>query len=114
MVAIAAVKSDSQDSGVRGGSIKGILVLDFGSQYTLLIARRLREMGVYAEVHDPANLMHETLDLKHLPFDPVGVILSGGPDSVGAQGARSMPRSHNPRPRRDVGCVLTLTRLGGK
>ncbi len=70
----------------------GILVLDYGSQYTLLIARRLRELGVYAEVHDPAVLMHEVLDLDHLPFKPIGVILSGGPDSVGEKGARSMPR----------------------
>ncbi|NDE14556.1 glutamine-hydrolyzing GMP synthase [bacterium] len=69
----------------------GILVLDYGSQYTLLIARRLRELGVYAEVHDPARLMHETLDLTHLPFKPIGVILSGGPDSVGEKGARTIP-----------------------
>ncbi|MEY4632574.1 MAG: hypothetical protein RIQ81_2694 [Pseudomonadota bacterium] len=70
----------------------GILVLDYGSQYTLLIARRLREMGVYAEVHDPARLMHETLDMTHLSFKPAGIILSGGPDSVGDEGARTMPR----------------------
>jgi GMP synthase (glutamine-hydrolysing) len=70
----------------------GILVLDYGSQYTLLIARRLREMGVYAEVHDPAKLMHETLDLASVGFTPVGVILSGGPDSVTDEGARTMPR----------------------
>lgn len=70
----------------------GILVLDYGSQYTLLIARRLREMGVYAEVHDPAKLMHETLDMAGVGFTPAGVILSGGPDSVGDEGARTMPR----------------------
>ena len=71
---------------------QGILVLDYGSQYTLLIARRLRELGVYAEVHDPAALMHEVLDLNHLPFKPIGIILSGGPDSVADKGARAMPR----------------------
>ena len=54
-----------------------ILILDFGSQYTELLARRVREMEVYCEVH-PFDLTDETIrDLS-----PQGVILSGGPDSV--------------------------------
>jgi GMP synthase (glutamine-hydrolysing) len=59
-----------------------IVVLDFGSQFTQLIARRLRELSVYSEI-----LPHDT------PLDdirrrkPVGLILSGGPKSVSDQGA---------------------------
>jgi GMP synthase (glutamine-hydrolysing) len=54
-----------------------ILILDFGSQYTQLIARRIREMGVYCEIH-PHNL--ERAQFEQL--DPCGVILSGGPATV--------------------------------
>jgi GMP synthase (glutamine-hydrolysing) len=54
-----------------------ILILDFGSQYTQLIARRIREIGVYCEIwawdHDPGAIAK---------FAPKGVILSGGPESV--------------------------------
>ncbi|MCE5232373.1 MAG: glutamine-hydrolyzing GMP synthase [Mizugakiibacter sp.] len=54
-----------------------ILILDFGAQYTQLIARRVREIGVYCEVwawdHDPAAIAR---------FAPKGIILSGGPESV--------------------------------
>lgn len=54
-----------------------ILVLDFGSQYTQLIARRIRELGVYTELH-PFNLTIG--DIRKLK--PKGIILSGGPSSV--------------------------------
>jgi GMP synthase (glutamine-hydrolysing) len=54
-----------------------ILVLDFGSQYTQLIARRVRELGVYSEIH-PFNVPVE----KILQLKPIGIILSGGPSSV--------------------------------
>lgn len=54
-----------------------ILILDFGAQYTQLIARRIRELGVYCEIwawdHDPADIP---------AFAPRAVILSGGPESV--------------------------------
>ncbi len=53
-----------------------ILVLDFGSQYSHLIIRRLRELNVYAEMY-PC-----TLKLKDLKWTPKGIILSGGPFSV--------------------------------
>ena len=54
-----------------------IIVLDFGSQFTQLIARRLRELSVYSEVWPPTTPA-DTIRAKH----PVGVILSGGPKSV--------------------------------
>jgi GMP synthase (glutamine-hydrolysing) len=54
-----------------------ILILDFGSQYTQLIARRVREQGVYCEIH-PFNIPVDEIVAKR----PKGVILSGGPSSV--------------------------------
>src|ERR1700733_13975208 len=54
-----------------------ILILDFGAQYTQLIARRVREFGVYCEIH-PWDITDEEV----LAFKPRGVILSGGPESV--------------------------------
>ena len=59
-----------------------ILVLDFGSQYTQLIARRLRELSVYSEIV-PFNTPVEKLRERN----PVGIILSGGPKSVSEEGA---------------------------
>ncbi len=54
-----------------------ILILDFGSQYTQLIARRIRELGVYSEIQ-PFNYPLE----KIREFNPKGIIFSGGPSSV--------------------------------
>ena len=54
-----------------------ILILDFGSQYTQLIARRVREAGVYCELH-PWDMGPDAIR----DFGPKGVILSGGPESV--------------------------------
>lgn len=65
---------------------EGILVLDFGSQYTLLIARRLREIGLYAEIVDGSK------ESAPEGFEYHGIILSGGPDSVTEEGARKLPR----------------------
>ncbi|PIS11351.1 MAG: glutamine-hydrolyzing GMP synthase [Bdellovibrio sp. CG10_big_fil_rev_8_21_14_0_10_47_8] len=62
------------------------LVLDFGSQLTQLIARRLRELGYYSEIH-PYNLSLE----KIKALKPVGIILSGGPNSVYEEGAPYRP-----------------------
>ncbi len=59
-----------------------IIILDFGSQYTQLIARRVREAKVYSEIH-PFNITLEKLKA----LKPTGIILSGGPSSVYDQGA---------------------------
>lgn len=59
-----------------------ILVLDFGSQYTQLIARRIREGKVYSEIF-PFNVSIE----KIRDFSPKGIVLSGGPSSVYEEGA---------------------------
>jgi GMP synthase (glutamine-hydrolysing) len=64
-----------------------ILVLDFGSQYTQLIARRLREMGVYCEIH-PCTMKAEAIRA----FGARGVVLSGGPASVLAEGSPRVDR----------------------
>ena len=60
----------------------GVLILDFGSQYTQLIARRFREMGVYSEIH-PFALDIQTIRSRK----PAGIVLSGGPMSVGQSGS---------------------------
>lgn len=56
---------------------KRILIIDFGSQYTQIIARRVRELGVYCEIYSD----HIT-DEEVKAFQPAGIILSGGPESV--------------------------------
>jgi GMP synthase (glutamine-hydrolysing) len=90
-----------------------ILILDFGSQYTQLIARRVREQNVYSEIH-PFNLPIENIRA----MKPAGIILSGGPSSVYDEGA--------PRISADIfglnvpilgicyGVQLTSLLLGGK
>jgi len=52
-----------------------ILIIDFGSQYTQLIARKIRELNVYCEIHPYNNIPEATNDVK-------GIILSGSPFSV--------------------------------
>ena len=64
-----------------------ILILDFGAQYTQLIARRIREFGVYCEIwawdHDPAEIAR---------YGAKGIILSGGPESTVEAGSPRAPR----------------------
>jgi len=55
----------------------GILIIDFGSQYTQLIARRVREAHVYCEIHPPSRSVEWIRQWR-----PSGIILSGGPNSV--------------------------------
>ncbi|MEP6507476.1 MAG: glutamine-hydrolyzing GMP synthase, partial [Gemmatimonadales bacterium] len=59
-----------------------ILILDYGSQFTQLIARRVREARVYSEIHPSSRSLEWVREWK-----PTGIILSGGPNSVYANGA---------------------------
>ena len=59
-----------------------ILIIDYGSQFTQLIARRVREARVYSEIHPPARSVEWIRD-----WNPTGIILSGGPNSVYEDGA---------------------------
>lgn len=70
-----------------------ILILDFGSQYTQLIARRIREIGVFSEIR-----AWDITEQEIREFDPQGIILSGGPESV--TGGASAPRAPD--------CVFTI------
>ncbi|GGL80123.1 GMP synthase [glutamine-hydrolyzing] [Wenxinia marina] len=91
-----------------------LLIIDFGSQVTQLIARRLRELNVYCEIHPFQNVTAAMLAEKA----PKAVILSGGPDSV--------TRPGSPRPPREVfelgvpilgicyGQQVMMEELGGK
>ena len=65
-----------------------ILIIDFGSQVTQLIARRIREAGVYCEIHPFQNAAEAFDRLK-----PKGVIFSGGPASVTAEGSPRAPQA---------------------
>lgn len=63
-----------------------ILILDFGSQYTQLIARRVREVGVFSEIR-----AWDITDAEIREFNPKGIILSGGPESVHADESPRVP-----------------------
>ncbi|WP_252176102.1 glutamine-hydrolyzing GMP synthase [Endozoicomonas sp. 4G] len=65
-----------------------ILILDFGSQYTQLIARRVREIGVYCELH-PFDMDEQAI----VEFAPRAVILSGGPESVTGDASPRAPQA---------------------
>jgi GMP synthase (glutamine-hydrolysing) len=73
----ATVRADHKDAHADR-----ILVVDFGGQYTQLIARRVREVGVYSEIL-PWDAAPEAI----AKFAPKGIILSGGPESVTEQGS---------------------------
>jgi len=67
---------------VTQGGDDRILILDYGSQYTQLIARRVREARVYCEIHPPTRSVEWVKEWK-----PAGIILSGGPNSVYGENA---------------------------
>ena len=64
-----------------------ILIIDFGSQVTQLIARRVRESGVYSEIHPFNSITEESIRA----FDPKAIILSGGPSSATEEDAPMAP-----------------------
>jgi len=66
-----------------------LLIIDFGSQVTQLIARRLRELNVYCEIHPYQNVTDAFLK----DFAPMAIIFSGGPDSVTREGSPRPPKS---------------------
>jgi GMP synthase (glutamine-hydrolysing) len=92
-----------------------VVVLDFGSQYTQLIARRIREQSVYCEIH-PYTLANDPAKLRAL--NPIGIVLSGGPSSVYEEGAPHVPAGifelGIPMLGICYGAQLTALLLGGK
>ena len=69
----------------------GILIIDYGSQYTQLIARRIREFNVYSEIHPYNKVNHKLLKL----LKPKGLILSGGPNSILDKNSPKIPKCIN-------------------
>lgn len=67
---------------------QNILIIDFGSQYTQLIGRRVREIGVYCEIRP-----YDMTDDEIREFNPNGIILSGGPESVHAEDSPRAPQA---------------------
>ncbi len=101
------------EEAVSGAEREAIIVLDFGSQYNMLIARRVRECQVYCEL-----LPHDTPWEKIAPLNPKGFILSGGPASVYEPGAPLAPayvyESHLPVLGICYGMQVITKQLGGQ
>ena len=101
------------EEAVSGAEREAIIVLDFGSQYNMLIARRVRESQVYCEL-----LPHDTPWEKIAPLNPKGFILSGGPASVYAPDAPLAPayvyESHLPVLGICYGMQVITKQLGGQ
>jgi GMP synthase (glutamine-hydrolysing) len=101
------------EEAVSGAEREAIIVLDFGSQYNMLIARRVRECQVYCEL-----LPHDTPWEKIAPLNPKGFILSGGPASVYEPNAPLAPayvyESHLPVLGICYGMQVITKQLGGQ
>ncbi len=101
------------EEAVSGAEREAIIVLDFGSQYNMLIARRVRECQVYCEL-----LPHDTPWERIAPLNPKGFILSGGPGSVYASDAPLAPayvyESHLPVLGICYGMQVITKQLGGQ
>ncbi|APV44077.1 GMP synthase (glutamine-hydrolyzing) [Dehalogenimonas formicexedens] len=85
-IAKQAIEKPAKGEAVSGASRESIVIFDFGSQYSLLIARRIRELNVYCEL-----VSHDTPWEKIAHLNPKGFILSGGPASVYTPGAPMAP-----------------------
>ena len=88
-----------------------ILILDFGSQYTQLIARRVREIGVFSVVK-PSSLSVD----KIIEMNPSGIILSGGPETVTISSSQKVDKSllfmeQNPCPNLVRACSKIFVRM---
>jgi GMP synthase (glutamine-hydrolysing) len=101
------------EEAVSGAEREAIIVLDFGSQYNMLIARRVRECQVYCEL-----LPYDTPWEKIAPLNPKGFILSGGPAGVYEPGAPLAPayvyESHLPVLGICYGMQVITKQLGGQ
>ena len=90
-----------------------VLILDFGSQFTQLIARKIRELGVYCEICPPAAAAAKLQQLK-----PIGIILSGGPQSALDDNAPQIPTEvlnyNTPVLGICYGMQMMMRQLGGK
>ena len=114
---IAKEKAGEQPTAPREATVAGeretIVVIDFGSQYSLLIARRIRECQVYCVL-----VPHDTPWEKIAPLEPKGFILSGGPTSVEDPGAPLAPayvyENHLPILGICYGMQVITKQLGGK
>ena len=103
----------SEDDDGQKSVNEGVVVIDFGSQYSHLIARRIRELKVYSMVAQSKSTWDS---VKHL--NPKGVILSGGPASVYEEGAPRIPdwvfEQHLPVLGICYGMQAMVHQLGGK
>ena len=80
------LRVESSKKTMGGGHQGGVAILDYGSQYTQLIARRVREMGIYSEIIPGDVTLERVMQLA-----PAAVVLSGGPSSVHWEGAPTVP-----------------------
>ena len=86
-LAVTAPGADAGEAGTVDAAIEQVVVLDYGGQYSQLIARRLRECGVFSEL-----LAHDVPLEEVAKRQPRGIVLSGGPASVYAEGAPRLDR----------------------
>jgi GMP synthase (glutamine-hydrolysing) len=85
--AVTAPALDAGEAGTVDAATEQVVVLDYGGQYSQLIARRLRECGVFSELLPHSVALEEVAKRK-----PRGIVLSGGPASVYAEGAPRLDR----------------------
>jgi GMP synthase (glutamine-hydrolysing) len=75
-----------KEDWLQSAKLETVVILDFGSQYSQLIARRVREQQVYCEL-----ISHSALEKEVMALNPRGFILSGGPAGVYEEGAPQLP-----------------------